>query len=74
MWVNFIYTLEAWCMKFMHGGEGKEREGSGLKGQSDIPLTIQDCWLPTAHLPAFLIASNRFCCQPDHPLTTPMPA
>ena len=27
----------------------------------DIPLTIQDCWLPTARLPVFLIASNHFC-------------
>ncbi|EPQ15317.1 F-box only protein 31 [Myotis brandtii] len=26
--------------------------------QSDIPLTIQDCWLPTAHLPACLIAPS----------------
>ena len=26
----------------------------------DIPLTIQDCWLPTARLPAFLIAPNCF--------------
>ena len=29
--------------------------GSGLNGQLDIPLTIQDCWLPTAHLPASMI-------------------
>ena len=29
--------------------------GSGLNGQLDIPLTIQDYWLPTARLPTSLI-------------------
>ena len=33
----------------------------GLNEELDIPLTIQDCWLPTVHLPAFLITPNLFC-------------
>nr|KAF6318603.1 hypothetical protein mPipKuh1_008607 [Pipistrellus kuhlii] len=34
--------------------------GSGLNGQLDIPLTIQDYWLPIAGLPASLITPNYF--------------
>ena len=44
-------------------------QGSSLNKQSDIPLTIKDCWLPTAHLPAFLIAPIHFCLPA---LTTPL--
>ena len=35
--------------------------GFVLNEQSDIPLTIQDCCIPTAHLLAFLVAPNCFC-------------
>ena len=41
--------------------------GGGLNQQLDIPLTIQDRWLPTARLPAFMIALAHFCLPEDHP-------
>lgn len=43
-----------------------------LNWQSDIPLTIQDCWLPTAHLPASLIIPLPLPCQPYQWLTAPL--
>nr|KAF6379003.1 hypothetical protein mMyoMyo1_009873 [Myotis myotis] len=39
-------------------------QGSGLNRHSDIPLTIRDHWLLTAHLPACLITPNCLPCRP----------
>nr|KAF6382536.1 hypothetical protein mPipKuh1_008898 [Pipistrellus kuhlii] len=44
---------------------------SDCLSQSDNPLTIQDNWLLTAHLPAYMIASNCTPCWLGHPSLPP---
>lgn len=73
-YIELYVRLEAQCMKFVHGGAGRVSLSSActlsnlrhLKGcltacLGPIPLRIQDCWLPIAHLLACLIAPNCFC-------------